>query len=167
MAEDPKKNADGAADPSRPPPRTAGLTASPTIVFDPDAFIDDDDGPPGARIATPAARRSGSPPPYGSGSAPPASDTPSAAPPSPPPSSTDATVLDAPNPIAAAILSLFLPGAGQAFFNKQMSKGVVIFVLALCTGYGLGVGALIVAADAYLIAQRRQRGEVVTDWQFF
>jgi Pyruvate/2-oxoacid:ferredoxin oxidoreductase gamma subunit len=64
-----------------------------------------------------------------------------------------------------AVVSFFLPGLGQAL-NGQTTKGGVIFVGAVMTGFLCGLAGLFAAYDAYKIAERRARGESVGPWQF-
>ncbi|MES2643712.1 MAG: hypothetical protein V4850_29770 [Myxococcota bacterium] len=73
---------------------------------------------------------------------------------------------DAPNPAVAALVSLFVPGAGQIYAG-QTAKGVVMMLVAFGTCFGGGLLNVLAAVDALLIAQRQARGETVGDWQFF
>lgn len=74
--------------------------------------------------------------------------------------------VNAPDPVIAALASLIVPGVGQLLAG-QNAKGLVLLGVAFITcGMG-GLLNIVAAADAYLIAQRRKRGEVVQDWQFF
>ena len=72
----------------------------------------------------------------------------------------------APNAVVAALLSLALPGAGQ-FYAGQRKKGVATLVVALLTCSGAGILNLVAATDAYLVAERRERGETLSPWKFF
>ncbi len=57
---------------------------------------------------------------------------------------------DSSRPVVAAVLSVLLPGLGQVF-NKQLGKGLVVFVLSfLVIPYLYGV------IDAYVVAKRQQ-----------
>jgi hypothetical protein len=73
---------------------------------------------------------------------------------------------DAPIPAVAALVSLFVPGAGQVYAG-QTAKGVVMLLVALGTFGCFGLLNVLAAVDALLIAQRQARGETVSDWQFF
>ena len=77
-----------------------------------------------------------------------------------------AVVAGAPNPVIAAVLSLFFPGAGQIYAGQGL-KGGVLLLVAFFTCMGGGLLNIIAAIDAYLIAQRRAAGEPVGDWKFF
>jgi len=79
-------------------------------------------------------------------------------------------------PIYAAILSLVMPGMGQAM-NFQLVKGIVIFIAyVLLNGftsgpkYALliqGAYAVLAAFDAYRISDRLHSGESVGKWEWF
>ncbi|MDP2315070.1 MAG: hypothetical protein Q8P41_19375 [Pseudomonadota bacterium] len=71
-----------------------------------------------------------------------------------------------PNPVLAALISAILPGAGQIYAGQTV-KGVLLLVVAFFTCFGGGLFNVLAAVDALLIAQRKARGEVVGDWQFF
>jgi TM2 domain-containing membrane protein YozV len=89
--------------------------------------------------------------------------------PMPPSLSQPQLPLDAPNSMAAAVLSFFLPGVGQLWLG-QSGKGAAILAVALLTGCGavsFGILNLIAAVDAYLLAERRAKGETIGPWQFF
>lgn len=86
-------------------------------------------------------------------------------PPAPPPAPASLAPTS-PDPILAALLSLVLPGVGQIMAG-QAAKGAVMLVIAVLTCAFGGLFNLLAAVDAYLIAQRKKRGEVVGDWQFF
>ena len=71
----------------------------------------------------------------------------------------------------AVILSLVLIGAGQ-MFNKQVLKGITFLLGAILLAVPTYGGSFLVASiiglvDAIQIANRLNRGEVVTQWQFF
>ncbi|MCP4809481.1 MAG: hypothetical protein GY913_17375 [Proteobacteria bacterium] len=69
-------------------------------------------------------------------------------------------------PFVPALVSLFIPGVSQ-MMNGQVAKGVVILVVAvvLC-GLG-GLLNLVMAADAYMIGEKKTKGVTVGDWDFF
>ena len=68
--------------------------------------------------------------------------------------------------IAAAVISLFVPGVGQ-IISGQVAKGAVILIAAvLFCGLG-GILNVVAAIDAYLIAQKQEKGQTVGDWDFF
>lgn|GEM_PF-2126387 len=79
-------------------------------------------------------------------------------------------------PLSAGIVSLVMPGMGQAM-NFQLVKGIVIFfAYVIFTGftsgpqYGLYLQAVwhvLAALDAYRIANRLKEGESVGKWQWF
>lgn len=75
-------------------------------------------------------------------------------------------VQGSPSPAMALVLSLLVPGAGQMYAG-QMNKGIVILVVAVLTGCLGCVLNAVAGADAYVIAQRRLRGEAVDEWKFF
>jgi len=79
-----------------------------------------------------------------------------------PPASVGAT----PNVWVAALLSFVLPGVGQLYAGQTV-KGVVLLVVSIGTCFGGGIFNFVAALDAFLIAQRKERGETVGDWQFF
>ncbi len=71
----------------------------------------------------------------------------------------------------AVILSLVLVGAGQ-MINKQVAKGVTVLLCAVFVGcFTFGGGAILLyilaVIDAIQIANRLNRGEIITQWQFF
>ena len=72
----------------------------------------------------------------------------------------------APNSLVCAVVSFFFPGVGQILAG-QLLKGLVLLGLTVFTCGGFGLLPFIAAADAYMIAERRGRGETVGDWQFF
>lgn len=91
----------------------------------------------------------------------------------PPPRPVD-TIQVAPGSHSVAtsvIFSLLLIGAGQ-MVNKQVLKGVTLLLgaifLAIPThGFSFPVAFIVGLIDAIQIANRLNRGEVVTTWQFF
>lgn len=90
---------------------------------------------------------------------------PSAAPLAPRPAPA-APVTTGADPVLAALASLIIPGLGQLLAG-QGAKGVVLLIVGMLScGMG-GLLNLVAAVDAYLIAQRKRRGESVQDWQFF
>lgn len=70
------------------------------------------------------------------------------------------------NPVLAAVISFFLPGVGQLLCGQTV-KGIVLLVLAFFTCWGGGLLSVLAALDAFLIAQRKERGEALGEWQFF
>lgn len=117
--------------------------------------------PPLPSAPPPAAPLPAAPPPLPSAPPPPI-----AAP--PPVLAAPAPVMNssAPDPVLAAIVSFFLPGAGQLWCGQAL-KGLALLVAAFFTLSGCGVLSVLAAVDAYLIAQRKRRGETVGDWQMF
>ena len=73
------------------------------------------------------------------------------------------------NPIIAAVLSvLLLGGVGQMYIG-QMKKGIILIVATLvlsCIGIGLVI-PILGAVDAYLLADKLQKGEAIGDMQWF
>ena len=79
-------------------------------------------------------------------------------------------------PVSVALISLVMPGMGQAM-NFQLGKGVLIFfAYVLFTAFtsgpkiGLflqGIWHVVAAVDAYRIADRLKNGESVGKWQSF
>ncbi len=79
-------------------------------------------------------------------------------------------------PVSVALISLVMPGMGQAM-NFQLVKGVLIFfAYVLFTAFtsgpkiGLflqGIWHVVAAVDAYRIADRLKNGESVGKWQSF
>jgi hypothetical protein len=72
----------------------------------------------------------------------------------------------APNAMVAGVLSLLLPGVGQLYAG-QKKKGITLIVVAIATCMGGGLLNLVAAVDAYLVAERQERGEPVAPWKFF
>ncbi len=71
-----------------------------------------------------------------------------------------------PSPVLAALASLIIPGAGQIWAGQTLKGGALLGVgVFTCCLFGLV--NLISAADAYLIAEKKQKGEPVGDWTFF
>ncbi len=73
------------------------------------------------------------------------------------------------NPIIAAVLSvLLLGGVGQMYLG-QMKKGIIIIVATLilsCVGIGVII-PILGAVDAYMLADKLQKGEAIGDMQWF
>ncbi len=81
---------------------------------------------------------------------------------------TDAVELLEPHHIAhdpgapallAAVLSLFVPGLGQALLG-QYSRGMRLFAASATLCFGLGTANLVVAYDAYSVACRKREGDI-------
>ena len=75
------------------------------------------------------------------------------------------------NAILAAILSLILfGGVGQLYLGQQ-KKGIiliVVWVLGWCSfGIITTVAAIVGAIDAYMMADKLQKGETIGDMQWF
>lgn len=75
------------------------------------------------------------------------------------------------NPIVAALLSLILfGGVGQLYLGQQ-KKGfilIAIWVLGWCTaGFVTSIAAIVGAIDAYMLADKLEKGESVGDMQWF
>jgi len=73
------------------------------------------------------------------------------------------------NAILAAILSLILLGGVGQIYLGQTKKGVILIVgtlLLSCIGIGVLIPVL-GAVDAYMIADKLQKGEAVGDMQWF
>lgn len=73
-----------------------------------------------------------------------------------------------------AILSFFIPGGGQ-IMNGQVGKGVLLllataFALSMlhlsAWGLAMVVGRVLVAVDAYRIAEKRREGRTVREWEW-
>jgi TM2 domain-containing membrane protein YozV len=73
------------------------------------------------------------------------------------------------NPIIAAILSaLLLGGVGQMYLG-QTKKGVILIVATIvlsCVGVGL-VLPILGAVDAYMLADKLQKGQPIGDMEWF
>ena len=73
------------------------------------------------------------------------------------------------NPIIAAILSfLLLGGVGQIYLG-QTKKGIIIIVATLvlaCIGIGFVI-PLLGAVDAYMLADKLQKGQPIGDMEWF
>ena len=75
------------------------------------------------------------------------------------------------NPIVAAVLSLIvLGGVGQIYLGQQ-KKGIILivaWVLGWCTfGVLTSVAAIVGAIDAYMLADKLQKGQAIGDMQWF
>jgi len=74
--------------------------------------------------------------------------------------------------VIAVLLSVFCCSVAGQFYNGQFLKGIIMLVaavgLAVVTG---GLTALLTwplfAVDAGMVASRLNRGEPVSEWQFF
>jgi TM2 domain-containing membrane protein YozV len=73
------------------------------------------------------------------------------------------------NAILAAILSLLLLGGVGQIYLGQTKKGVILIVATLilsCVGIGLII-PILGAIDAYMMADKLQKGETIGDMQWF
>jgi len=73
------------------------------------------------------------------------------------------------NAILAAILSLLLFGGVGQIYLGQIKKGVILIVATLilsCVGIGLII-PILGAIDAYMMADKLQKGETIGDMQWF
>ncbi len=68
--------------------------------------------------------------------------------------------------ILFAVASFFIPGLGQ-MLNGQVVKGIVLLGASVVTCCGFGLISVAAAIDAFMIAERKRRGESVGEWQFF
>lgn len=75
------------------------------------------------------------------------------------------TVVNKKSSILAAILSFFIPGLGQ-LYNGQVIKGIVIFItFAVLIWACIGIVPWLYGIyDAYMTAEKINRGEIVKDW---
>ncbi len=76
------------------------------------------------------------------------------------------------SPPVSAALSFFFPGVGQ-ILNGQVAKGLAILVAYLLSRWlpspfqlGLFIAQVLIAVDAYRIAERRRRGEPVKEFDW-
>lgn len=71
-------------------------------------------------------------------------------------------------PVVAVLLNLLFCGIG-AMYNRQVVKGIVILAVAIISSFFCLSWIVLILAmvDSYLIAQRINRGEQVTEWQCF
>ena len=73
------------------------------------------------------------------------------------------------NAIVAALLSLILLGGVGQIYLGQTKKGIIIMVVTLilsCIGIGL-ITWILGAVDAYMMADKLQKGESIGDMQWF
>jgi TM2 domain-containing membrane protein YozV len=73
------------------------------------------------------------------------------------------------NAIIAAVLSLLLFGGVGQMYLGQTKKGVIIIVASIllaCVGIGFLI-PFIGAVDAYMMAEKLQKGESIGDMQWF
>ena len=73
------------------------------------------------------------------------------------------------NPIIAALLSFFLFGGVGHLYLGQQKKGIILIVATLVLAW-VGIGCFIPilgAIDAYMIADKLQKGQPVGDMQWF
>jgi TM2 domain-containing membrane protein YozV len=73
------------------------------------------------------------------------------------------------NPILAAVLSLLLLGGVGQIYLGQMKKGIILIVAtAVLSCIGIGFIVWIVGViDAYMLADKLQKGEAIGDMQWF
>ena len=74
------------------------------------------------------------------------------------------------NAIVAALLSFFLFGGVGHLYLGQQKKGIILIVgtIVLTAAAGLGCLVPIVGAiDAYMMADKLQKGETIGDMQWF
>ena len=73
------------------------------------------------------------------------------------------------NPIIAAVLSLILLGGVGQIYLGQQKKGIIIVVVTLllsCVGIGF-ITWIVGIIDAYIMADKLQKGEAIGDMQWF
>lgn len=73
------------------------------------------------------------------------------------------------NPIVAALLSLLLLGGVGQIYLGQQKKGIILIVATLllsCVGVGFVVWVVGVI-DAYIMADKLQKGQPIGDMQWF
>jgi len=73
------------------------------------------------------------------------------------------------NPIVAAVLSFILLGGVGQIYLGQTKKGIIIMVVTLilsCIGIGL-ITWIVGVIDAYIMADKLQKGEAIGDMQWF
>jgi TM2 domain-containing membrane protein YozV len=73
------------------------------------------------------------------------------------------------NPIIAAVLSLLLLGGVGQMYIGQMKKGIILIVATVvlsCIGIGVVI-PILGAVDAYMLADKLQKGEAIGDMQWF
>lgn len=76
------------------------------------------------------------------------------------------------SPMIAVLLSLICVICFGQFYNKQIIKGMVMLLFVLVLGFFTGGLSLFLTwplalIDAYKIADRLNRGETITEWQWF
>ncbi len=75
------------------------------------------------------------------------------------------------NPIIAAVLSLLLLGGVGQLYIGQQKKGIILIVAWLVAWLLPCVGPIIIGAvgavDAYMMADKLQKGQPVGDMQWF
>lgn len=75
------------------------------------------------------------------------------------------------NPIVAALLSLILLGGVGQLYLGQQKKGIILIVAWVVTWFIPCIGPLIVAIlgaiDAYVLADKLQKGQSIGDMQWF
>lgn len=87
-------------------------------------------------------------------------------------STTQISPTDPPkNPIIAALLSLILLGGVGQLYLGQQKKGIILIVAWVLLWFVPCIGPLIAsifgAVDAYMIADKLQKGQSVGDMQWF
>ncbi|MBN1217420.1 MAG: hypothetical protein JXM69_00710 [Anaerolineae bacterium] len=73
------------------------------------------------------------------------------------------------NAIVALLLSLILFGGVGQMYLGQMKKGIILIVATLilsCIGIGLLI-PILGAIDAYMMADKLQKGQAIGDMQWF
>ena len=73
------------------------------------------------------------------------------------------------NAIIAAVLSLLLLGGVGQMYIGQMKKGIILIVATVvlsCIGIGVVI-PILGAVDAYMLADKLQKGEAIGDMQWF
>ena len=73
------------------------------------------------------------------------------------------------NPIIAAVLSLILFGGVGQMYLGQMKKGIILIVATIvlaCVGIGFLI-PILGAIDAYMMADKLQKGVSIGDMQWF
>ena len=73
------------------------------------------------------------------------------------------------NPIIAAVLSLLLLGGVGQMYLGQTKKGIIIIVATVvlsCVGIGVII-PILGTIDAYMLADKLQKGETIGDMQWF
>ncbi len=66
----------------------------------------------------------------------------------------------------AAVISLFLPGAGQMYLGQTVKGGAMLFLALISCGC-FGLLNLIAAADAWMLASKRNQGKQLGEWEMF